>query len=143
MTALPVNAEKPALSEGAKTLRAFEMANAIVAAVAIAATHLIAGPGPLLWGVMTGAGLAIVNIRAMIWLGGKITRAEPKSTTFYGFLFMAKMGILLATIWLCLSTLPITPIGLLLGISSVLPASLLMAVRQSLIPSSRPGDRTL
>ena len=86
------------------------------------AVGIAAGLGPLLYGVVTGGVIAAANWRAIQFLVGKIINAGKKSVRIYAALAGAKMTILCSIIWAAASFLPVTPLGLLLGLSSLVAA---------------------
>jgi len=122
--------------EARRFLRQLEIANGMVAAVALVITHLAMGPGPLLTGVLVGGLVCAVNLRAMIWLGMRVILARQHSRGFYGMLFALKLGLLGAMVWAALSLLAITAVGFMIGFSSILPALLAMTLKRALEPAT-------
>ncbi|MGM0576547.1 MAG: ATP synthase subunit I [Myxococcota bacterium] len=108
----------------------------VLVPVSGAATHLLAGPGELLWGVLAGGALGLLNFAALVWLGRRILRAETRSRTFYGVLFFVKLTLLVAAVFLLLRYLPLAPLGFLIGISLLVPAVILMILWTSLAPAA-------
>ncbi len=121
-------------SDAIRFLHQLELANVIIVMVAVAVTHLAVGAGMVLSGVLAGGLIGVLNLRAMIWLGGKVLRGPKRSRAFYGVLFASKLVVLMTVIWLALSYLPIAPLGFLIGFSGLLPAVLAMTVKKSLEP---------
>lgn len=112
-----------------------------LALAACATTHLVAGPGPVLWGVVAGAALGVANFAALVALGRRLTGAATRSRPFYAVLFALKLGVLLAAVALVLLRLPTSPVGFLLGISVLVPAVLLMQLHQALMPVEAAPSR--
>lgn len=108
----------------------------VLTLVAGATTHLLAGAGGLLWGVLLGGGLGIANFAALCWLGRRILRAESRSRGFYGVLFFFKLTLLVVVAFAMLRYLPMDPLGFLIGISLLIPAVLLMVLWNSLAPAA-------
>ena len=102
-----------------------ERLNLVLSIIAVAAVHLAAGAGELWYGVIVGGVLGILNLRAMVWLGTRTLRSQQRSRRTYALLFGTKLAILLALIWLLLSTLPIAPVGFVIGLATLMPAVLL------------------
>ena len=138
-------ARKP--SEAERTIRQFEIINLVLLAVAVVVTHLLAGPGPFLWGVIVAGVLGALNLRAMVFVGKRILTSRYKSRAFWAAIFGAKLIVLCTAVWLCLSYLPIQSLGFLVGFSTVLPATLVLTVVRALerppeaTPHPTPGER--
>jgi len=130
-------------SEAARFIRGFEITNLMVGIIAVTITSLVAGPGPLQLGVLVGAVISVLNLRAMVWLGGKVIAAGRHSRTRYAVIFGLKLAVLVAAVWAAMSLLPVEPLGMMIGFSTILPAILLMTVKKSLEPveAARKGDQ--
>jgi len=89
---------------------------------ACALTHAVAGFGPMFYGVIAGAVIALLNWRAIIFLARKTAEGERRSRLFYTLLSGAKMVVLLGTIWATLHLLPIAPIGFVIGMTNLFVA---------------------
>ncbi|MDP6944717.1 MAG: hypothetical protein QF464_11250 [Myxococcota bacterium] len=100
-------------------------------------THLIAGTGPFLWGVLAGGFLQVANLGALIWLGTRLTRAENRGVAFYVVLFVFKIALLIAVAIYLLKMFPIDAIGFMVGITLLMPASLVASAIQ---PASDEAD---
>lgn len=120
--------------EALRHIRTLEITNAVLAVIAVVVTHLLAGDGPLLWGVVAGAAVNVLNLRSMVWLGRRVTRAGHRSKKFYAALFAAKLAAILVVCWAVLTYLPILPLGFVLGFSTLMPATLVLALKKGLEP---------
>ena len=109
-------------------LAGVERLNLALVAVATIATTLAAGPGPFLWGVLAGGAIGALNFRALVWLASRLVRAARHSRATYALLFVVKLTLLFAVIWLVLASLPVDALGFLLGISTLLPALLVVGL---------------
>lgn len=129
-------------SEAARFIRGFEITNLMVGIIAVTVSYLVAGPGPIHLGVVVGAVISVFNLRAMVWLGGKVIAAGRHSRTRYAVIFGLKLAILVGVVWAAMSLLPVEPLGMMIGFSTILPAILLMSVKKSLEPveAARKGD---
>ncbi|MFT7580561.1 MAG: hypothetical protein ACI9MR_002232 [Myxococcota bacterium] len=123
------------ISEGERYIQRVETSNLIFALVAVLLTHLLAGAGPILYGVIVGAAACILNLRGMVWLGRRIIAAPKKSRGFYLALFGTKIAALMAGIWLVLSNFEVAPLGFLIGFSTILPASVTATLMRGLAPA--------
>ncbi|TNF32724.1 MAG: ATP synthase subunit I [Deltaproteobacteria bacterium] len=134
--------ERPKRSEAARFIRGFEITNLTVGLIAALVTYFVAGPGPIHLGVVVGAAISVLNLRAMVWLGGKVIAAGRHSRTRYAVIFGLKLAALVGVVWATMSLLPVEPLGMMIGFSTILPAILLMTVKKSLEPveAARKGD---
>lgn len=109
----------------------------LVALVVLGAvvTHLAAGPGALLWGLLAGGAIAIGNFGAIVWLGGRLVAADQRSKVLLALLFMVKLLLLFGLVAVALLTLPVDPLAFAFGCVLVVPAALLMLLWQSLRPA--------
>lgn len=121
-------------SEVVRWLHGFELANVMIGVIAVAVVFMVDGSGPLHLGVLVGATLGALNLRAMIWLGGKVLHAPKHTRTRYAVIFGLKLAVLIGAVWLAMNSLPVAPLGMMLGFSTLLPAMLLMTVKKSLEP---------
>lgn len=139
---IPIADARPKKSEAARFIRGLEITNLMVGVIAVTVAYLVAGPGPLHLGVVVGAAISALNLRAMVWLGGKVISAGRHSRTRYAVIFGLKLAVLVAVVWGAMSALPVEPLGLMLGFSTILPAILLMTVKKSLEPveANRKGE---
>lgn len=127
-------------SEGERTVRQFELSNLALAVLAFVITHVIAGAGPFLWGVLVGGALGVLNLRSMVFIGRRILTSRQHSRAAWGVLFGLKLIILCTVVWLCLTYLPIHSLGFLVGFSTILPATLVLAAIRAL--ERAPGPET-
>ena len=100
-------------------------------------THLVVGAGPFLWGVLSGGFLQVANLYALIWLGGRLTRAENRGMVFYTVLFVFKIALLITFAIYMLKSLPVDVVGFMVGITLLMPASLVASAIQ---PASEGTD---
>ncbi len=100
-------------------------------------THLVVGAGPFLWGVLSGGFLQVANLYALIWLGGRLTRAENRGMVFYTVLFVFKIALLIAAAIYMLKSLPVDVVGFMVGITMLMPASL---VANAIQPASDEAE---
>ncbi|MEZ4266157.1 MAG: ATP synthase subunit I [Myxococcota bacterium] len=103
--------------------------------IAVALTHLLGGEAPTVAGVAVGGVLGVLNFLAMAWLGGRLMRAHGQTRGVYAVIFLAKMTLVMGTIWLLLTLLPLSPFGFLLGIGLFFPAVMLMLLWSMLAPA--------
>lgn len=129
---------KSGRTQGEKLARSLELTNVILALIAVVATHLIAGSGPMFYGVIAGAVIGIFNLRAMIWLTRRLIAADVGSRARYGLLFAVKLLLVGTIVWLVLSNLPVHSMGFIIGFSSLLPSALWVAFLRSLEPAAKP-----
>jgi len=138
----------PPRSEGERVVRQFELSNLALAVLAFVITHVVAGAGPFLWGVLVGGALGVLNLRSMVFIGRRILTSRQHSRAMWGALFGLKLIILCTVVWLCLTYLPIHSLGFLVGFSTILPATLVLAVIRALERAPGPqatshGERRL
>ena len=132
------------LGESKRFLRTFERLNLLLVVAAAGVAGFAMGPGAFLWGVLVGGAFTILNIRALSWLaerliaGGPGAGDAPRSRAVYVVLFLAKFTALCGAIWAALTYLPVAPLGVLTGFSSLLPAMLLATLAATLAPTARP-----
>ena len=103
-------------------MRRIEFVNLSIALMVALIALVASGFGDFFYGVLTGGVIGAANWRAIVWLVGKIMNAGRKSVKVYAILAGAKMTILCSVIWAAASLLPVTPLGLLLGLSSLVAA---------------------
>jgi|GEM_PF-1735888 len=125
-------------SQGEKLARSLEITNLTLAAIAVIVTHLVAGSGPMFYGVIAGALIGTLNLRSMVWLTRKLIAAEAGSRARYGLLFAVKLILVGSIVWVVLSQLPIHSMGFVIGFSSLLPSALWVAFLRSLEPAAKP-----
>ena len=103
-------------------MKRIEVANVVIALLVSVVILALSGIGPFFYGVVTGGVIGAANWRAIVFLVGKLMNAGKKSAKAYAVLAGAKMAILCSVIWAAASLLPVTPLGLLLGLSSLVAA---------------------
>lgn len=142
---------KSELTPGERVIRQFELINLTLALLAAVLVHVLAGAGPFLWGTLVGGALGVLNLRGMVFVGRRILRSQTKSRAVWMALFAFKLAILCTIVWLCLTQLPLEPLGFLVGFSTLLPSTLVLTAVRALSPpqSSSPpsplshGERRL
>ncbi len=141
----PLYAEGAA--SGERAIRQFELINLALAVLTAVVVHVLAGWGPFLWGALVGGLIGVLNLRAMVFIGRRVIRAQQRSRLAWGVLFMFKLVLLCTVVWLCLSQLPLNSIGFLVGMSTVLPSTLVLTAVRALerAPTTHPphGERRL
>ena len=120
-------------------MRRIEIANGVIALLVATGVLVASGVGPFFYGVLTGALIGAANWRAIVFLVGKIANAEKRSSRIYALLAGAKMAILCTVIWAAASLLPVTPLGLLLGLSSLVAAIFASTLFGQLQPTDCEG----
>lgn len=123
------------LNQAIRAMRKVELINLVLILLAAATVHVLSGPGPFLWGVLVGGLIGVLNLRTMIFLTRRIFTAESRSRALWSILFILKLGVLCAAIWLSLSALPLDAIGFLIGFAMLLPASLVFTLVRALEPA--------
>jgi len=107
------------------------------------------------WSVMAGAGLAAANAAALAWLVGKILEPEPdetseirKSTAFWAALLEFKLLALLTLAFLVIVLFGVEPLGLAIGYTMFLLATIWQTIaaysgrsRRSRDTRDGPDDR--
>jgi hypothetical protein len=121
-------------------MKRIEVTNLAIACVVALAVLVGSGFGGFFYGVLTGGVIGAANWRAIVWLAGKISNAGKKSVKVYAALAGAKMTILCSVIWAAASLLPVTPLGLLLGLSSLVAAIFASTLFGQLQPADCEGS---
>jgi Na+(H+)/acetate symporter ActP len=114
---------------GLKQLRAIEQYNLVLAAV-ICLASLIFWQRGIALGAFLGAGLAVVNFWAIrrVSEAGLKTKSERKRLVLISFL-LAKMGALIALVYLAIRYLPINVLAFLVGLSTFLISIMIVSFR--------------
>ena len=99
-----------------------EMTNLLLGVVVIVVALAWAGWNAMSAGVVTGAVVAAVNWRAVVWLAAKLMAGGTRPQKVYAMIAGSKLVLLSLTVWLALALLPISPFGFLLGVSTLIPA---------------------
>jgi hypothetical protein len=99
------------------------------------------------WSVMAGAGLAAANAAALSWLVGKILEPEPdetaeirKSTAFWAALLGFKLLALLTLAFLVIVLFGVRPLGLAIGYTMFLLATIWQTTAAYGGRTRRPDD---
>ena len=91
-------------------------------------------------------GFTDVALTAVLRKSG-VSLAQISLMLGVGVLFMFKLVLLCTVVWLCLSQLPLNSIGFLVGMSTVLPSTLVLTAVRALerAPTTHPphGERRL
>jgi len=112
-----------------KHLRAIERFNLLVAVVICLGSLLFWQRGIAL-GAFLGAGLAVVNFWAIrrVSEAGLKTKSERKRLVLISFL-LAKMGALIALVYLAIRYLPINVLAFIVGLSTFLVSIMIVSFR--------------
>jgi hypothetical protein len=85
------------------------------------------GPAPLVWGVLAGAILALLSFSGMHRTVSGFTAGSGRRGWVPALQYVARFAVLLAVIFLLLYARWVDPIGLVVGLSSVVIALTAMA----------------
>ncbi len=104
----------------------------------------IAGLAYAVWGVdhgiaaLVGGGVSLANWFVLRFLVTRITTGQNQSKAGFSLLLVAKMGVLVATVFVLIHRLALEPLGLVLGLSTLFVAPVLSALvgAGSLAPSA-------
>ena len=112
-----------------KHLRAIERFNLVIA-VAICLGSLLFWQRGIALGAFLGAGLAVVNFWAIrrVSEAGLKTKSERKRLVLISFL-LAKMGALIALVYLAIRYLPINVLAFIVGLSTFLVSIMIVSFR--------------
>ena len=112
-----------------KHLRAVERFNLVIAAV-ICLGSLVFWQRGIALGAFLGAGLAVANFWAIrrVSEAGLKTKSERKRLVLISFL-LAKMGALIALVYLAIRYLPINVLAFLVGLSTFLVSIMIVSFR--------------
>lgn len=110
-------------------LRAIERLNLVIAA-AIGLGSLLFWQRGVAYGACLGAGLAVVNFWAIrrVSEAGLKTKSERKRLVLISFL-VAKMGLLMALIYVIVRFLPINVLAFVVGLSTFLLSIMIVSFR--------------
>ena len=101
---------------GPNAMRRIERWNAVIAAFLILAAVVFAS-GPMALGIAVGAILAVVDFAGIRLLVGVSLRRQGMQRAALQLALIAKMGVLFFLVFLALRYLPISPVGLAIGLS--------------------------
>lgn len=121
-------------------LRAVTRALLGFVAIAAVTTHLFAGFGPFLYGVLVAGLLQVANLAALTWFAARLAMAAPRGAMSYAALFIIKIGALIAVALWALINLPVDPFGFMVGVAMLIPAALYATVTQPLSTPSNPVE---
>ena len=113
---------------GHKQLGAIERWNLLLAGVLVLATALLASSRFAL-GSALGAMLSAANFYGMHKLLEAAMRAQGRRKLIFGLLLCAKMGVLIALVFVALRFVPLSPVGLALGLSVFLVSIMIESLR--------------
>jgi hypothetical protein len=113
---------------GPKELARIERLNVLLAGVFILGAAALGGT-PMLVGVTVGAVLATANFYGVRRLVGASLRAGGMRRAALQLLLMAKMGILFLLVFLAIRFLPLSPVGLAVGMSIFLISIAVESIR--------------
>ena len=89
----------------------------IALAVAISALAFVNGGMDRGVAATIGAGLSVVNWLALRWFAGRIMGGEGAGRTFASMLIVAKLGLLMALVYVLINVFHLEPVGFCLGLS--------------------------
>jgi hypothetical protein len=81
-------------------------------------------------GAAAGGSLAVANWFALRWIAMRITRGEATQRLQVGFLLIAKLGLLVALVFVLISRLQLDLLGVLLGLSTLFVAPVISGLFQ-------------
>ena len=112
-----------------KHLRAVERFNLVIAGV-VCLGSLVFWQRAIALGAFLGAGLAVVNFWAIrrVSEAGLKTKSERKRLVLISFL-LAKMGALIALVYLAVRFLPINVVAFMVGLSTFLVSIMIVSFR--------------
>jgi hypothetical protein len=116
---------------GPSELKKIERWNGLLAAVLILSSVVLFS-GSFALGVTVGALLAVINFRGIRFLVEASLRRQGGKRAALQLLLIAKMGILFALVVLAIHFLPISPVGLAVGLSVFLLSIAVESVRSAL-----------
>jgi hypothetical protein len=129
------------LGEGTKRLlRQVEMTNAALVGLTLIGIGLAAGLSPLFYGALVGGLIGLANWRAIAWLATRLANAPKRSMGFYALLAVVKMTVLFGIITVVAYALPVSHLGLLLGLSSLVVAIFLCTLLRQIEPTEAEGS---
>jgi hypothetical protein len=97
-------------------MKRIERWNAVIAAFLILAA-VVFTTGPMALGIAVGAILAVVNFTGIRLLVGVSLRRQGMQRAALQLALIAKMGVLFFLVFLAMKYLPISPVGLAIGLS--------------------------
>ena len=103
-------------------LKEVQRGTALLTVACCAAAHAFSGFGPVFYGIIVGAALAVANLWVIAFLAQRTMEGERRSRLFYSLLSGGKMLALLAVIWTTLYLLPVSPIGFVIGMTNLFAA---------------------
>ncbi len=86
-----------------------------------------------IWGVdrgiaaLVGGAVSVINWTTLRWLAKRIMGGRPEQRAALSMLLVAKMGALMAIVFILIHKLALDPIGLVLGLATLFIAPLLSA----------------
>jgi hypothetical protein len=101
---------------GANGMKRIERWNAVIAAFLILAA-VVFTTGPMALGIAVGAILAVVNFTGIRLLVAVSLRRQGMQRAALQLALIAKMGVLFFLVFLAMKYLPISPVGLAIGLS--------------------------
>lgn len=129
------------LGEGTKRLlRQVEMTNAVLVGLTLVGIGLAAGLSALFYGALVGGLISLANWRAIAWLATRLANAPKRSMGFYALLAVVKMTLLFGVITVVTYTLPVSHLGLLLGLSTLVVAIFLCTLLRQIEPTEAAGS---
>lgn len=99
-----------------------------------------------LWGTergvaaLAGGVLAVANWFALRWIVSRIARGEATQRLMVGFLLIAKLGLLMALVFMLVARFKLDPLGVLLGLGTLFVAPVLSGLFQGSAAASAPQE---
>jgi hypothetical protein len=125
---------------GAKHFERIERWNYGIAGLAVLVGALLF-ERPIALGLAVGAVLSTVNLYTIRRLLTAVLRAESeKKKALLQTLLLAKMTVMIVAVYLALRFLPISPVGLAIGVSTFLVAIAVESLRFALRPAADPAS---
>jgi hypothetical protein len=120
-------------------MKRIERWNGILAAFLILAAVVFAS-GPMALGIAVGAILAVVNFTGIRLLVGVSLRRQGVQRAALQLALIAKMGVIFFLVFLAMRYLPISPVGLAIGLSIFLFSIAVESIRHMLSGSSTDAN---
>lgn len=124
----------------ARLLKRIEWTNILLVAALIVLVASLHGTDRFFYGVIAGGLLGMLNWRSVCWLAGRIMNASQRSSRFYVAVAGSKMVLLMTTIYCVAAYLPVTPLGLLVGLSTLVVAIFGQTLWRQLEPQNCEGS---
>jgi hypothetical protein len=125
---------------GPQELARIERLNAVLAALLSLGAALVFS-APVAIGVAVGGALAVANFYGVRRLVGASLRRDGMRRAALQLLLIGKLGVLFVLVFLAIRFLPLSPVGLAVGMSVFLISIAVESVRFSLTPHGNDSER--